>query len=98
MKKSSFLKGLFSLLFLVVISFTSNAMNHGTVKFFNESKGILVDNTTGEEVEFINRAGADLEIGDEVMFITVTNNDGEVIQTVVVEKKKGLNAVNVKLA
>ena len=63
-------------------------MNNGKVKFFNESKGfgfIKVEGT-GEEV-FVHVSGLKEEIRE---------NDNVVFE--VQEGKKGLNAVNVKLA
>ena len=63
-------------------------MKNGTVKFFNETKGfgfIKVDNS-GEEV-FVHVSGLKEEI---------RQNDAVVFE--VQEGKKGLNAVNVRLA
>ena len=63
-------------------------MNKGTVKFFNEAKGfgfIKVEGT-GEEV-FVHVSGLKEEIRE---------NDNVVFE--MQEGKKGLNAVNVKLA
>ena len=99
MKKSSMLvKGLLSLLFLVTISFTSSAMKNGTVKFFNETKGfgLMTDSETGMDMEFTIKPGAEFKIGDEVDYIIITKGNGDVM--VIVEGKKGLNAVNVKKA
>jgi CspA family cold shock protein len=63
-------------------------MNKGTVKFYNESKGFgfIKDNNSSKEY-FVHSSGLKDNIGegDEVTF------DLE-------EGKKGLNAVNVKLA
>ena len=63
-------------------------MNKGTVKFFNETKGFgfIKDNNSSKEY-FVHSTGLKDNIGenDEVTF------DLE-------EGKKGLNAVNVKLA
>ena len=63
-------------------------MNKGTVKFFNEAKGFgfIKDNESSKEY-FVHSTGLKDNIGedDEVTF------DLE-------EGKKGLNAVNVKLA
>ncbi|WPP51597.1 cold-shock protein [Catalinimonas niigatensis] len=63
-------------------------MNHGTVKFFNESKGygFIKDDETGKEY-FVHVSGLIDEIreNDEVTYE-------------VEEGRKGLNAVNVKLA
>ncbi|UKN02144.1 cold shock domain-containing protein [Paracrocinitomix mangrovi] len=62
-------------------------MNKGKVKFFNESKGFgfIIDNDTKKE-HFVHISGLvdSIEEGDEVQFELV---DG----------KKGLNAVNVKV-
>ena len=63
-------------------------MNKGTVKFFNEAKGfgfIKVEGT-GQEV-FVHVSGLKEEIRE---------NDNVVFE--IQEGKKGLNAVNVKLA
>ena len=63
-------------------------MNKGIVKFFNETKGFgfIKSNDSGEEF-FVHVSGLKEEIrqNDEVLFE-------------VQEGKKGLNAVNVKLA
>ena len=63
-------------------------MNTGTVKFYNESKGFgfIKANDSGEEF-FVHVSGLKEEIrqNDEVLFE-------------VQEGKKGLNAVNVRLA
>ena len=63
-------------------------MNKGTVKFYNETKefGFIKDNNSSKEY-FVHSSGLKDNIGenDEVTF------DLE-------EGKKGLNAVNVKLA
>ena len=99
MKKSSmFVKGLLCLLFLVTISFTCNAMKTGTVKFFNEAKGfgMITDVETGIDMEFEIQPGVEFKIGDEVVYIIVTKGNGDVM--VIVEGKKGLNAVDVKKA
>jgi len=63
-------------------------MNNGTVKFFNESKGFgFIKDTNSVKEYFVHSSGLKDEIreNDEVTF------DLE-------EGKKGLNAVNVKLA
>lgn len=81
MKKSSMiLKGVFCLLFLITISISSKASNKGKVKFYNDSKGfgLVIDMETGIESEFTIEPGADLQIGDEVIIITITNHNGEV--------------------
>lgn len=63
-------------------------MNKGTVKFFNESKGFgfITDNESSKEY-FVHSSGLkdNIRENDEVTFDLV-------------EGKKGLNAVNVKLA
>ncbi len=62
-------------------------MKKGTVKFFNEAKGFgFIKEDNGQEV-FVHVSGITEEIreNDEVMFD-------------VQEGKKGLNAINVKLA
>jgi cold shock protein len=63
-------------------------MKEGKVKFFNESKGFgfITDNETGEEY-FVHISGLkdEIEKEDDVLFDLQ-------------EGRKGLNAVNVKLA
>lgn len=63
-------------------------MHNGTVKFFNDEKGygFIKDNNSGEEF-FVHNSGLlnDIKDGDSVSFD-------------VQQGKKGLNAVNVKLA
>jgi CspA family cold shock protein len=63
-------------------------MSKGTVKFFNESKGFgfIKEDSTGKEY-FVHSSGLNDSIreNDEVTFDLATG-------------KKGLNAVNVKLA
>ncbi|HSF53985.1 MAG TPA: cold shock domain-containing protein [Algoriphagus sp.] len=63
-------------------------MNTGTVKFFNEAKGFgfIVDNSSKEEI-FVHVSGLIDKIreGDTVTFDTERG-------------KKGMNAVNVKVA
>jgi len=63
-------------------------MKNGTVKFFNESKGFgfITDQSSGEEI-FVHVSGLSQEIRE---------NDNVTFDTQ--EGKKGLNAVNVKLA
>jgi CspA family cold shock protein len=63
-------------------------MKTGKVKFFNESKGFgfIVDEETGKEI-FVHVSGLVDEIKQEDT-VTFELKDG----------KKGLNAVNVKLA
>jgi CspA family cold shock protein len=63
-------------------------MNKGTVKFFNDSKGFgFIKDTNSSKEYFVHSTGLkdDIREEDEVTF------DLE-------EGKKGLNAVNVKLA
>jgi cold shock protein len=63
-------------------------MNKGTVKFFNNSKGFgFIKDESSENDYFVHVTGLNDEIreGDEVTFDLQ-------------EGKKGLNAVNVKLA
>lgn len=63
-------------------------MNKGTVKFFNETKGFgFIKDADSEKEYFVHSSGLKDRIGenDEVTFDLV-------------EGKKGLNAVNVKLA
>jgi CspA family cold shock protein len=63
-------------------------MNKGTVKFFNKVKGFgfVIDSTTKQEY-FVHSTGLrdNVKDGDEIVFDLQ-------------EGKKGLNAVNVKLA
>ncbi|HAD14072.1 MAG TPA: cold-shock protein [Saprospirales bacterium] len=63
-------------------------MQSGTIKFFNETKGFgfVVESNTGEEI-FVHVSGLVDKVreGDHVTFETQ-------------QGKKGLNAVNVKLA
>ncbi|MBN7810463.1 cold shock domain-containing protein [Algoriphagus sp. H41] len=63
-------------------------MNTGTVKFFNETKGFgfIIDNSSREEI-FVHVSGLIDKIreGDTVTFDTERG-------------KKGMNAVNVKIA
>lgn len=63
-------------------------MNTGTVKFFNESKGfgfIIEDGTNKEYFVHVNGLKDQIKQNDKVTFE-------------VVEGRKGLNAVNVRLA
>jgi len=63
-------------------------MNKGTVKFFNDSKGYgFIKDTEDEKEYFVHISGLidEIQEGDEVEFELQ-------------EGKKGLNAVNVKLA
>lgn len=63
-------------------------MNTGKVKFYNDSKGygFIIDDATGKDI-FLHVSGLDEEVqeGDEVTFD-------------VTDGRKGLNAVNVRLA
>ncbi len=63
-------------------------MHTGTVKFFNETKGFgfIIDSSTGEDI-FVHVSGLidSIREGDTVTFETQRG-------------KKGMNAVNVKLA
>jgi CspA family cold shock protein len=63
-------------------------MNNGTVKFYNEAKGFgfIVDSTSGEEI-FVHASGLvdKIQEGDKVTFSTEHG-------------KKGLNAIDVKIA
>jgi CspA family cold shock protein len=63
-------------------------MNTGTVKFFNEAKGFgfIVDNSSNEEI-FVHASGLidNIREGDQVTFSTERG-------------KKGMNAVEVKIA
>ncbi len=63
-------------------------MNRGKVKFFNESKGFgfIVEDETNKEY-FVHVSG----LIDEV-------KDDDEVEFELVEGRKGLNAVNVKLA
>jgi len=63
-------------------------MNNGTVKFFNDTKGFgFIKDSENEKEYFVHISGLIDEIaeGDEVVFELQ-------------EGRKGLNAVNVKLA
>ena len=63
-------------------------MNTGTIKFFNEAKGFgfVVDNSSKEEI-FVHASGLidNVREGDQVTFNTERG-------------KKGMNAIEVKLA
>ena len=63
-------------------------MKNGTVKFFNESKGFgfIIEEETKEEF-FVHVSGLINEI-----------NEGDVVNFELKEGKKGLNAVEVRLA
>jgi len=75
-------------LHLIKNNFYLFIMQTGTVKFFNDSKGFgfIKDNESNEEI-FVHISGLvdDIREDDEVTFETA-------------QGKKGLNAVNVKLA
>jgi len=63
-------------------------MNKGVVKFFNESKGFGFIKETGTEKEyFVHVSG----LVDEI-------KEGDKVEFELKEGKKGLNAVNVKVA
>lgn len=72
----------------ILLFFNFFSMFKGTVKFFNESKGFgfIVDDSSGEEI-FVHVSGLidDIREGDKVTFETARG-------------KKGMNAVNVKIA
>ena len=63
-------------------------MYQGTVKFFNETKGFgfIVDNTSKEEI-FVHVSG----LIDNI-------REGDVVSFRVARGKKGMNAVDVKIA
>ncbi|MDX2001078.1 MAG: cold shock domain-containing protein [Chitinophagales bacterium] len=62
-------------------------MKTGTVKFFNESKGFgFIVSETGQDI-FVHVSG----LVDKV-------NQGDKVTYEVTEGRKGLNAINVKLA
>ena len=63
-------------------------MNKGTVKFFNDSKGFgfIIEDETNKEY-FVHVSG----LIDEV-------REGDSVEFELTEGKKGLNAVNVKVA
>jgi CspA family cold shock protein len=63
-------------------------MNKGTVKFFNESKGFgFIKDADSQEEYFVHSSGLNE---------TITENDEVTFD--LQEGRKGLNAVNVKLA
>lgn len=63
-------------------------MKTGTVKFFNESKGYgFIKETESEEEHFVHVSG----LIDKI-------KDGDEVTYELQEGKKGLNAINVKLA
>ncbi|MRT94818.1 cold-shock protein [Ancylomarina sp. 16SWW S1-10-2] len=62
-------------------------MPQGTVKFFNETKGFgFIKNSETDEDVFVHATG----LIDKI-------NEGDVVSFDVVEGKKGMNAVNVKI-
>lgn len=63
-------------------------MNTGTVKFFNSSKGFgfIIDKDSGQEI-FVHVSG----LIDEI-------REGDTVNYETADGKKGLNAVDVKLA
>jgi cold shock protein len=69
-------------------SYNNNNMNQGTVKFFNDDKGFgfIKDSNTNQEY-FVHVSG----LVDEIR-----ENDEVVYE--LQEGRKGLNAINVKLA
>jgi len=68
--------------------FSFFTMNTGTVKFFNESKGFgfIVDNSSKEEI-FVHASG----LIDNI-------REGDVVTYSTARGKKGMNAVDVKMA
>jgi CspA family cold shock protein len=63
-------------------------MNNGTVKFFNESKGFgFIKDANSNQEYFVHSSG-----------LTETINENDEVTFDLQEGKKGLNAVNVKLA
>ena len=62
-------------------------MNKGTVKFFNESKGFgFISEEGSDKDHFVHQSG----LIDEI-------REGDTVEFELVEGKKGLNAVNVKV-
>lgn len=63
-------------------------MNTGTVKFYNEEKGFgfIVDNSSKEEI-FVHKTG----LIDNI-------REGDVVSFNIARGKKGMNAVEVKIA
>ncbi len=70
------------------MSFNIITMNKGTVKFFNETKGFgfIVEEGSNKE-HFVHVSG----LKDEI-------REGDEVEFELAEGRKGLNAVNVKLA
>ena len=63
-------------------------MSTGTVKFFNETKGFgFIKEDNSDQEHFVHVTG----LIDKV-------NEGDVVEYELKEGKKGMNAVNVKLA
>lgn len=73
---------------IATLQFNFFSMQSGTVKFFNDSKGFgfVIDNASKEEI-FVHVSGLidDIREGDQVVFRTERG-------------KKGMNAVDVKIA
>ena len=71
---------------VIILNFFS--MHSGTVKFFNSTKGFgfIVDSSTKEEI-FVHVSG----LVDEI-------RDGDTVTFETTRGKKGMNAVNVRLA
>jgi len=78
--------GFIAYIYLLIL--LNNIMSNGTVKFFNESKGFgfITEDETGNEI-FVHASG----LIDEI-------RENDQVTYDVTEGKKGLNAVNVKLA
>ena len=71
-----------------IVLLNSFLMQTGTVKFFNESKGFgfIVDNSSNEEI-FVHSSG----LIDNI-------REGDVVNYGTAQGKKGMNAVQVKIA
>ena len=63
-------------------------MNQGTVKFFNETKGF----------GFIKEIDSDTEHFVHISGVNDRIKEGDKVEFELIEGKKGLNAVNVKIA
>ncbi len=76
------------LTFVALLNYYNIIMKNGTVKFFNKSKGFgfIVEDDSKNEY-FVHVSG----LVDEI-------NEGDAVEFDLVEGKKGLNAVKVKLA
>ena len=62
-------------------------MKQGTVKFFNETKGFgFITETETDEEHFVHSSG-----------LIDTINEGSNVEFELIEGKKGLNAINVKV-